>query len=52
MRYIGMVSLDGGSPRAPDGKYNIIVVNQFTQKWGHPTAMPTVIKVLLFCFVT
>ena len=28
---------------------NFAVVDQFTNKWKHPTQMPTVIKVL-FCF--
>jgi hypothetical protein len=46
MRYIRMVSLDGGPPRAPNGEHNAIVVNQFNQKWEHPTPKPTVTKVL------
>jgi hypothetical protein len=46
MRYIRTVSLDGGPPRAPDGIHNVIVVKQFDQKWEHPTAKPTVTKVL------
>jgi hypothetical protein len=50
MRYIRVVSFDGGSPRAPDGEHNIIVVKQFTEKWEHPTPTPAVVKVLLICF--